>query len=240
MRLGSGVVVGSYRLERLLGEGGMGTVWAASHRANGNAVALKLLRESDATNPVRRKRLLREARAASAVTHPNVVRVHEVFEDDEGTPVIAMELLSGQTLAQLLAQEGALSLGVTATLIAPVVSAVGTAHAARITHRDLKPDNIFLVGESARAVPIVLDFGIARLHGTGPDALASAALTTTGAVMGTPHYMAPEQIFGEHDVDHRADVWALGVILYECLAGRRPLPGANIGQVLKVILSGKV
>jgi len=122
-----------------------------------------------------------------------------------------------------------------------VISAVGTAHELGIVHRDLKPANIFLA-ERLEADPDVrvLDFGVAKFTAQSGDAAESAHLTRTGEVLGTPYYMPPEQVFGEHDVDHRVDIWAVGVILYECLAGRRPFEGSNAGQILKAIMMGKL
>ena len=240
MELQPGAVVGRYRLERLLGQGGMGTVWEAVHLDTAERAALKVVRDDQASDPVRHRRLLREARAASAVLHPNVVRIREVLEAADGSPIIVMDLLVGETLADRLARDGTLSLKETAVIMGPVVSAVATAHAAGVIHRDLKPDNIFLADDGGEVVPTVLDFGIAKVHVVSAESVASGALTATGAVLGTPHYMAPEQLFGEHDVDHRTDVWALGVILYECLTGMRPLGGGSLGQVLKAMLGGAI
>ena len=122
-----------------------------------------------------------------------------------------------------------------------MISAVGTAHAAGIVHRDLKPDNIFLVPlPNGKVEPKVLDFGIAKFSTTNPTTEQTANLTNTGAMLGTPCYMAPEQAFGEKDVNHLADIWALGIIIYECLAGARPVDGSNFGQVLKVIMTGAI
>ncbi|HEU4533914.1 MAG TPA: serine/threonine-protein kinase, partial [Polyangiaceae bacterium] len=216
------VVGGRYRLERLLGSGGMGAVWAATHLVTRRAVALKMLRALDGARPEERRRLLREAQAASAVEHPNVVRVLDAFEAD-GAPALVMDLLTGESLAQRLAREGRLSLGEAAVVLRPVVAAVAAAHRAGVVHRDLKPANVFLAAGSGGGPDVrVLDFGVAKLlERPGGDA-HSGSLTRTGEVVGTPFYMSPEQFYGEPDVDPRADVWALGVVLYECLAGRRP------------------
>ncbi|HZS39296.1 MAG TPA: protein kinase [Polyangia bacterium] len=230
-------VGGRYELARMLGEGGMGEVWAAVHTVTRKPVALKFLKAS--ARPDDRRRFMREARAASAVHHPSVVQIHDILEADDGTPVLVMDLLAGHTLAARLARAGSLSLGETALILAPVISAVGTAHAVGIVHRDLKPDNIFLVEHLDNRPDVkVLDFGVAKLTATEGDAAQTAGLTRTGEILGTPYYMSPEQVFGEHDVDHRADVWSLGVILYECLAGKRPFEGDNVGQVLKRVMMG--
>jgi eukaryotic-like serine/threonine-protein kinase len=243
MELAQGQVIAErYRLERLLGEGGMGAVWSAVHVVTRKPVALKFIKESDAArSPQMRRRFQREARAASAVRHPNVVEVHDIVELADGSPVMVMELLEGESLAERLAREGRLSLKDTARLLVPVISAVGTAHATGVVHRDLKPDNIFLsrAGDGAMEVK-VLDFGIAKYTPAELDAQTAGGLTQTGAMLGTPYYMSPEQAFGENDIDHRADIWALGVILYECLAGGRPIEGDNTGQIIKVIVTGGV
>lgn len=222
------VVAGRYRLERMLGQGGMGTVWAATHTVTRRKVALKLMRGLGAEDPALRKRFLREARAASLVDHPNVVRIHDVFELDDGTPMMVMELLEGETLRALLEREGVLGVEHAARLLLPVVSAVGVAHEHGVVHRDLKPENVIL---TPGGIPKVLDFGVAKLHGD-----EGATMTAAGTVLGTPCYMAPEQGFGEPDVDQRADVWAVGVMLYEALSGGRPIEGENLGQVLKRLM----
>jgi serine/threonine protein kinase len=235
IELAAGALIGArYRLERRLGEGGMGVVWAAVDLTTGAAVALKLLKAAD--DPDARRRFVREGRAASAVRHPNVVSIVDVVELDDGTPVLVMELLDGESLRDLLSREGALSLSALADIAVPVVSAVGAAHAVGIVHRDLKPENIFLArGGDARVVK-VLDFGIAKLTSLDGEAMRSTGLSTA-AVLGTPAYMAPEQVFGEKDIDHRADIWALGIVLHHCLAGELPTAGDNVGQVLKNVLA---
>lgn len=232
MQLAPGVIVaGRYRLDRMLGQGGMGSVWAATHAVTQRKVALKLLRGRPDEQPQLRKRFLREARAASLVDHPNVVRIHDVFELEDGTPIIVMDALKGETLGQRLARDGPLSIEEAANVLLPVVSAVGTAHELGVVHRDLKPDNVFLTDESGPAQVKVLDFGIAKLQDD-----ESATMTAHGAILGTPCYMAPEQGFGEPNVDHRADVWAVGTLLYESLSGGRPIEGENLGQVLKRLM----
>ncbi len=236
-RVCGSIVAGRFRLERVVGSGGMGEVWAAQHLVTRKMVALKFLRGAALPD---RKRLYREARASSLVAHPNVLEIRDVIELEDGTPVLMMDLLIGRPLREHLAKKGRLDLGEAAALLAPAVSAVGAAHAMGIVHRDLKPDNIFLV--EAPGVPVevkVLDFGVAKLTATEGDAARTAALTQTGELVGTPYYMSPEQTFGEPDVDPRTDVWAFGVILYECLAGKRPFEGTNLGQILKGVTRGE-
>jgi serine/threonine-protein kinase len=197
---------------------------------------LKFLKDSASTDPRALQRFLREARAACAVQHPCVVAVHDVLELEDGSPVMVMDLLVGETFADRLAREGALRLAEVARTMVHVCSAVGCAHALGIVHRDLKPENIFLARTMTGATEVkVLDFGIAKLTASEGDAAHTGATTGTGAILGTPYYMAPEQLFGEKDVDHRADIWALGIILYEALAGARPTQAANMGQVYKLV-----
>lgn len=227
-------MAGRYRLDALLGEGGMGVVWSASHVVTKKRVALKILK-LDGTSETQRRRFIREARASCAVRHPNVREVYDVLEAEAGSPALVMELLEGESLARLLAREGTLTLERASELLLPVVSAVGAAHTAGIVHRDIKPENVFLA-EGARAGPRVLDFGIAKVREPGADASASLS-TETGTLMGTPAYMSPEQVFGERDVDHRADVWALGLVLYRCLSGVLPTHGENVGQIMKNIVA---
>jgi eukaryotic-like serine/threonine-protein kinase len=233
------VIGGRYRLDRLLGEGGMGQVWAATHNITGGRVALKFVKAVGDAKAEVHKRFLREARAATLVEHPNVVTIRDVFDHDE-TPVIVMDLLHGETLAALLSREGKLELGDAARLILPVIAAVGAAHEAGLIHRDLKPENVFLSKGQTGEMVRVLDFGIAKLVRRDVDEFASTAVTQSGTVIGTPAYMAPEQLFGEKDLDYRADVWAIGVMIYEMLAGHRPVDGDNFGQLAKKLLSQSI
>jgi serine/threonine protein kinase len=244
------VVAGKYRLEHPLGSGGMGVVWAGRHIESGAAVALKFLRRDPGApeDPDSRKRFLREARAAAAVQHPHVVAIREVLEQTNDPPVLVMELLGGESLRTRLNRGPRLSVEETARILLPVASAVGAAHAQGIVHRDLKPDNIFL-SRDAQGAPLVkvVDFGIAKVTRPADDQANQAdqanlgqGLTGSGEVLGTPHYMSPEQVFGERDIDQRADIWALGVILYECLSGVVPTRAPNVGQVFKLIVAGGI
>jgi serine/threonine protein kinase len=170
-----------------------------------------------------------------------VVEILDVFDFEERAPVLVMELLEGETLGTKLGRDGRLSVEETAALLLPVCSAVGTAHALGIVHRDIKPENIFLAryGEETRVK--VLDFGIAKL--TAEHYLEggrSALITDTGSMLGTPCYMAPEQATGETSADHRADIWSIGVILYECLSGTRPIEGENLAQVVSRLVSAGI
>ena len=201
------VIAARYRLVRRVGEGGMGVIWAADDLIAGRRTALKRIKDT-VDDPAARRRFLHEARAASVVRHPNVVEVLDVLELEDGPPAIAMELLDGESLRDVLVRDRTLSVPALADILVPVISAVGAAHALGVVHRDLKPENIFLArGAGGERVVKVLDFGIAKLTALDGDAMRSAGLTMT-AVLGTPAYMAPEQVFGERDIDHRADIWA--------------------------------
>jgi serine/threonine protein kinase len=231
------IVARRYRLERLLGEGGMGAVWAAVHAVTRKKVALKFLKPVIAAKLELRQRFIREARAASAVRHPNVVTIHDVAELDDGTPFMVMDLLVGESVGSLLERRGRLHVTELARILVPAISAIQAAHALGIVHRDLKPDNLFL---AEGGIVKVLDFGIAKLTATDGDAAKSGALTKTGSILGTPFYMSPEQIFAERDIDGRSDVWSLGVIFYECLTGERPTHAENLGQIFKIITTGTI
>lgn len=208
----------------------MGTVWAATHAVTGRAFALKVLVERRARDDSAKKRLLREAKAACATKHPAILPIDDVIELEDGSHALVMDLLSGESLRARLEREGRIAPATVRALFAPVVEALEAAHAAGVVHRDLKPDNLFVVdGKEMR----ILDFGVAKV-----ETEDASGLTSTGAMLGTPYYMAPEQAFGEDCIDAQADVWSLGVVLFECLAGTRPTQGANLGQVLKLMNSG--
>lgn len=226
-----------YRLTAPLGAGGMGDVWQASHVVTGRAVAIKQLRLSldTAAADTARQRFAFEARAACAVEHPNVVEILDFLEIAGRPPLIVMELLRGETLAAKLEREQALSLEDALRLFVPVASAVGTAHARGIVHRDLKPANIFLAREGDEVRVKILDFGIAKQ--LAPLDGEPGLRTQTGSSLGTPCYMAPEQAMGERLLDHRADIWSLGVIFYEVLSGARPVEGENAARMMVSLLS---
>jgi len=219
----------------------MGTVWAAEHTVTRRSVAMKFLADTVRHKTGLRQRFLREASAASALRHANAVEILDVFDYAPESPVLVMELLTGETLGRKLARDERMGIEETAALLLPVVSAVGTAHALGIVHRDLKPENIFLAVGADAACPKVLDFGIAKLSAElYLDDKSGDVLTDTGAMLGTPCYMAPEQATGDGALDHRADVWSLGVILYECLSGVRPVEGDNLAQVITRLVSAAI
>jgi len=224
---------GRFVLDRFLGEGGMGAVWAAHHVLTGKLVALKVLKGDGDEH---RRRFVQEARIAAAVRHPNVVDIHDVVELPDGRPVLVMDLLDGEPLSSYLAHRGLLEAVALARLMLPVLAGVGAAHAVGIVHRDLKPENVFLSKNGSGETTVkVLDFGIAKLTALSSAIRHTAALTQTGSVLGTPMYMAPEQVFGEKGIDHRADIWSLGILMYECLTGSCPIEGDNVGQIFKSI-----
>jgi hypothetical protein len=231
------IVADRYRLLHKVGAGGMGEVWASDDLHGTRVVALKLVREGVDDAPAR-EALLREARAAQALHHPNVLEIQEVL-DVGGQPVLVMDLLQGETLAGRLLRTPRLEIDELIALALPVVSALGTAHTAGLVHRDLKPENIFLDVRGAGATRVrVLDFGIARRSAIDAETAQSTGLTTTtGLLIGTPAYMSPEQLYGESDLDHRADLWSLGIVLYQCLAGFLPTQGGNLGQVIKAVVA---
>jgi eukaryotic-like serine/threonine-protein kinase len=226
------VLSGKYRLERELGRGGMGSVWLAQHLTLRSPVAIKLIDPAIATNTEALSRFLREAQAAASLRSPHVVQIldHGV---DEGVPFIVMELLDGESLAARLERQRRLSPHETAQLLTQVARAMTKAHEAGIVHRDLKPDNIFIVRNDEEEMAKVLDFGVAKSQTHGLGAISSA--TRTGSVLGTPYYMSPEQAEGSKLVDHRTDIWAMGVIAWECLVGARPFEAETLGGLLLAI-----
>jgi hypothetical protein len=221
------VLAGKYRLVSLLGRGGMGSVWRAQHLDLDAPVAVKLLDPSIAMNAEGITRFHREAQAAAALRSPHVVQIFDRGLDEAThQPYIVMELMEGESLAARVARLGLLSPEQTARIVTHIARALSRAHDAGIVHRDLKPDNVFLVRNEEEEVAKVLDFGIAK---SDRHRLDTDSHTRTGAVMGTPYYMSPEQISGSKGVDFRTDLWALGVIACECITGRRPFDAETIG-----------
>lgn len=227
------LVAGKYRLLKQLGEGAMGAVWAARNEHTSGQVALKLILGH---GPELRLRLLREAQACCQIWHKNVIQIHDVGQTDGGDPFLVMELLSGETLADLLGRKRRLNQREAAVIGRDVARALGAAHEKGIVHRDLKPDNVFLhnqPGEDARVVK-VLDFGVSKNL-----LLADGARTLLGGPIGSPSYMSPEQASGDRDIDARADIWSLGVLLFEMLTGERPFLGES-QEVIDRILRAEI
>jgi eukaryotic-like serine/threonine-protein kinase len=233
----AGLRIQDYELARLIGSGGMSQVWAARHVPTGRQVALKLLRGGEQLEELSRVRFTREAHATRTIGHPAIVPVEELLAH-HGDPVLVMELLEGETLRARLERERQLSARGTAQLLLPVAEALSLAHAAGIVHRDLKPENVFVQHGTPETVRL-LDFGVARFY-EPPPGTEGAPTTALGALVGTLAYMAPEQALHPSDCDARVDVWALGVLLYEALAGCRPIEGTTEPETLKNLLLGAI
>ncbi len=226
-----------YRLIRVMSEGTFGTVWLAEHLALRSVVVLKVLEQLSVAGEDLRQRFLREARAAAALRSPHVVQILDCGVDGE-TPYIAMELLDGESLEQRLARVGRLDTVELERVVRHVARAIERANEAGIVHRDLKPSNIFIQPNDGEEIVKVLDFGIAKAKRGGLDGSVPGT-TPAGILLGTPHYMSPEHIQGSQDLDVRTDLWALGVIAYECLLGVLPFDGESITEVLTRICSNE-
>jgi len=212
-----------YRVEKLIGLGGMAAVWAGENKRTGKRVVLKMILQSLADSEEVRERFRREALAAGRINHPNVVSVFDVF-DHEGRDCIVMELLLGEPLSDRLTRQGLMDPDEAFSLLLPALRGVAAAHAHHVIHRDLKPHNIFLCtsADGEYLTTKVLDFGISKiLHPSGE----ANDLTLAGKSMGTPAYMAPELASGGRMVDRRTDVYGFGTVLYEALSGHRPFQG---------------
>lgn len=226
-------LAGRYRLVSLLGQGGMGSVWRAEHLALGSDVAVKLIDPAIADNEQARERFVREAKAAAKLRSPHVVQILD-YGVDRDVPFIVMEMLQGESLADRLERLGRIFPHDTARIMSEVARALTRAHAAGIIHRDLKPDNVFLNDNDDTELAKVLDFGVARIESYSAD---QAGMTSTGAVLGTPYYMSPEQAEGSKAMDHRTDIWAMAVMSYECILGVRPFQGETLGALFMNICS---
>lgn len=222
-----------YRLDALIGKGGMGEVYSGTQIEFGKRVAVKCLYRDAAKEEKVVERFTREARAAAAIGHHGIIDIYDVGEDD-GAPYLVMEYLEGMDLSGTLNQRGRLEQPYAAYVLCQVLSALEAAHCAGIVHRDLKPDNVFLV-ETRQALPDVklLDFGISKISDAGQKV---HRLTETGIMMGTPYYMAPEQARAERDIDHRVDLYATGVVLYECVTGHLPFSAPALHALVYEII----
>jgi serine/threonine protein kinase len=238
MSLSAGMKLGHYEIGAAIGAGGMGEVFRATDTKLGRAVALKVLPAAMADDPERLARFQREARAVAALNHPNIVTIYSV-EEEGGIHFLTMELVEGQPLSNLIPERGFPIERILATA-ASLADALAAAHERGIVHRDLKPANIMLTNDGRLKV---LDFGLAKdmRPAETPDVTAVTAqdLTQAGVVMGTPAYMSPEQVSGR-GVDHRSDIFSLGVILYQMTTGRRPFEGATSIEIASSILRRQI
>jgi serine/threonine-protein kinase len=231
---GRPVLDGKYQLIRTVGEGAMGMVYVARHLRLGKHFALKLLRPDLMSSAEMTLRFEQEARAASAIGHPHIVEVTDLGQSPEGFLFLVMEMLTGHTLAEALEEGGRLGMARAVDITCQILDGLEAAHGHRVVHRDLKPENVFLCSRFDREDFVkVLDFGIARCF----DDPKAMRLTQTGLVMGTPHYMAPEQARGL-EADHRVDVYAAGVMLYEMITGEQPFVGSNYNAVMMEVIKG--
>ncbi len=230
-----GEVLGGYRITGELASGGMGAVYRANHELLDRPAAIKLLRPELSGNDVLIQRFFNEAKAASAIHHPGIIEVYDFGYSEDGRAYIVMELLDGEPLGARRKRRGQLSELETAAIMCGIASALTAAHAKGIVHRDLKPDNVFLIPDAAGHGDRVkvLDFGVAKLADSDPS---NVRYTQTGALMGTPLYMAPEQARAAGKIDHRADLYSLGCIAYELLVGRPPFVAEGAGEIIALQL----
>jgi len=224
------VIGGKYKLIRVVGDGGMGTVYEAEHLLLGTRVAVKVLHPDMVQRTGLIDRFLQEARVSAQIQNPHVVRVTDVDRSSDGVAFLVMELLQGEPLSKTLERERALDIAVACDYTLQILDALESAHAIGVVHRDLKPENVFLTRLNGAAFLKLIDFGIAKLRRTEDD---SKNLTSFGTLMGTAEYMAPEQAFSADQVDARADIYAVGVMLFEMIAGSRPVTGEN-GRIVAV------
>ncbi len=238
MKPATGDLIGQkYRIVRLIGDGGMGSVYEARHEVLGTSVALKFLHSELTERPGLAQRFLQEARVAAAIQSPHVARVTDVDTAQGGSPYLVMELLHGESLQHLLNRTPELDTAQAIDFALQILSGLEVAHAADVVHRDLKPDNVFITPSSGGPILKLIDFGIAKLRHSSE---MNRGLTRAGVVMGTPEYMPPEQLYSANAVDQRADLYAVGVMLFEMLTGRRPADGEEPEAIVGKVLAGEV
>ncbi len=229
-----GTVIGSYAIQTLIASGGGGMVYRAQHSLLGRKAAVKVLRREIATSPEAVARFLREAQVVNLIRHPNIVDISEFGQLPDGRRYFVMELLDGSDLATILKRRGRLAPAEILEILGPLCSALEAAHAAGIVHRDLKASNVGFAQVNGKNVLKLLDFGIAKLLRPDPDTIA---LSTFGTRLGTPCAMAPEQIRGD-PLDHRVDIYSLGVLVYQLLTGRYPFSANSVQELDRLHLEG--
>ncbi len=225
------LVAGKFRLDAMIGRGGMGSVWSATHVGLGHRLAIKLIAREFVRSSEALRRFDAEAKAAARLQSRHVVQVFDNGTLDDGTPYIAMELLAGENVSDRITRAGPLSLSEAVEVMGQCCKALGRAHAAGIVHRDIKPDNIFLAREPDEDADVVkiLDFGVAKMA-IGFE--GGSQVTVTGALLGTPLFMSPEQIRGSRGIDHRTDLYSLGLVFYTMVTGQLAISGETFGDIL--------
>ncbi len=233
------IIAGKYRVDQIIGQGGMGVVVLATHIHLDERVAIKLLRPDGAERSEAAERFMREARASVKIKSQHVAKVMDVGIMVDGRPYMVMEYLEGRDLGEELDRNGPMPEAVAVDYVLQACDALAEAHKRGIVHRDLKPSNLFLCKNQKPPIIKLLDFGVSKFRGNSLLPNTSPSLTSEAALLGTPYYMSPEQIRSAKDVDERADVWALGVILYELISGRVPFHGESATGVLAAICTDK-
>ncbi len=238
--LGPGELVGGiYRIKGVIGRGATAVVFEGEHEVLGRPVALKIMTNERVLSREARQRFLQEARAAASLSHAHICAVYDLGSLPDGALFCAQEFLRGEPLSARLEREGVLPLLDSVDLVGQLLLGLGAAHRKGIVHRDIKPENLFLAQVPGVAKPVVkiLDFGLAKLVPIDSDDREDITeITRTGVVVGTPYYMAPEAVTGERDIDARADLWAAGVVLYQCVTGRVPFRGPVWSDTAQAIL----
>ena len=221
------LVTPTLKLTRLLGKGGMGSVWLADHLTLGSQVAIKFMSIANLDDQTLLQRFQTEAKAAAQIKHPHVAQVFDHGVTTDGVPYIVMEYLEGEDLKHAVRRNGPLPIAEVARVVTQSAKALGRAHNLNIVHRDIKPDNIFLCNIDGETFIKLLDFGVAKID----QGAAMNGATTTGSMMGTPLYMSPEQLLSARTVNHKSDLWSLAVVAYFALTGRVPFGGETIGSL---------